>query len=277
MKILLFFVNQFKMFLDFIVTLYKMREVIIQLARRDFKEKYIASYIGIYWAFIQPFISIFVLWFVFSFGFRSGSVDNTIPFVPWLVCGMIPWFFLNEAITGGTRSLIDFSYLITKIYFRSSVIPIIKIITALVLHIMFIFIIIIFTVGYRIFPSIYWVQLPYYIFSSLILVMGITWFTAAVTVFLRDMEQIVNVGMQLAFWATPIFWNHNMLGGKLKYVAYFNPFFYIINGYRDTFIHQKWFFEHPDITIYFWAVTLVFFVIGALIFIRLKPFFADVL
>ena len=277
MQIIRFVINQCKVFTDFIFTLYKMREVLIQLTKRDFISKYIASYIGIYWAFLQPFISIFVMWFVFTFGFKPGNIESSVPFIAWLVCGMIPWFFISEAINSATRSLIDYSYLITKVNFRSSIIPIIKILTALFLHGMFIPLIMIFSVGYGFYPSIHWLQIPYYLFAALMLIMGITWFTSAVTVFLRDMEQMISVGMQLAFWATPIFWNHTMLSGKLSYIAYLNPFFYIINGYRDTFIYRKWFFEHLALTIYFWVVTFFFFIFGSLVFSRLKPHFSDVL
>lgn len=270
-------VRQTKIFFDFVITLFKMREVLFQLTKRDFISKYIASYIGIYWAFIQPFISIFVMWFVFTFGFKPGKMDSSTPFIVWLVCGMIPWFFLSETINGATRSLVDYSYLITKINFRSSIIPIIKILTSLVLHSMFIVLLAIFSTAYGFYPTWHWIQIFYYLFASIVLIMGFTWFTSAVTVFVRDMEQIVSVGMQLAFWATPIFWNHSMLSGKLIYVVYLNPFFYIINGYRDTFISHTWFFEHPGLTLYFWSITLFFFIFGALVFSRLKPHFADVL
>ena len=254
-----------------------MREVLFQLTKRDFISRYISSYIGIYWAFIQPFISIFVMWFVFTIGFKTGKVDTSVPFTLWLICGMIPWFFLNETINGATRSLIEYSYLITKINFRSSIVPIIKVLTALMLHSMFIGLLVIFCIAYGFYPTWHWIQIFYYLFASILLIMGITWFTSAITVFIRDVEQIVSVFMQIAFWATPIFWHHSMLTGKLTYVAYLNPFFYIINGYRDSLIYHKWFFEYPGLTLYFWAITLFFFISGALIFSRLKPHFADVL
>lgn len=277
MKIIRLFVNQIIVFIDFVVTLYRMREVLLQLTKRDFVSKYIVSYLGIYWAFIQPFIAIFIMWFVFTFGFKAGNIESSIPFMPWLVCGMIPWNFINEAVTSGSGSLINFSYLITKINFRSSIIPIIKLLTALFLHVMFIPVIMIFAVAYGFYPTIYWLQIPYYIIAISILLMGINWFTSAVTVFVRDMEQIISVLMQVMFWATPIFWNISMLEGKLKYVAYLNPFFYIVNGYRGVFIYHTWFFEHLTLTIYFWCITLFFFFFGALVFSRLKPHFADVL
>jgi teichoic acid transport system permease protein len=80
---------------------------------------------------------------------------------------------------------------------------------------------------------------------------------------------------------TPIMWNiDNMsarMPGWLITVFKLNPIFYIVNGYRDSMMNKVWFWERFDLTFYFWAVTAVFFVVGAFIFKRLKIHFADTL
>jgi len=53
--------------------------------------------------------------------------------------------------------------------------------------------------------------------------------------------------------------------------------FYVVQGYRETFIYFKPFWEHPLLTLYFWIVSTIIFVSGALVFRKLKPQFADVL
>jgi ABC-type polysaccharide/polyol phosphate export permease len=53
--------------------------------------------------------------------------------------------------------------------------------------------------------------------------------------------------------------------------------FYIVQGYRDSFIYFQPFWRHPHQTVYFWIVAIAIFIIGALIFKKLKPQFADVL
>ncbi|MCX7680009.1 MAG: ABC transporter permease [Spirochaetes bacterium] len=277
MKLIRKIQKQFSTLFDFITTLLKLRSLIVQLAKRDFKNRFAASYLGIYWAFIQPFITFFVIWFVFTVGFKSSNIEPSIPFVPWLLCGMLPWFFMQDVVNQGTQSLINYSYLITKINFRSSMIPIIKIATSLAIHLIFLIILVIVTLLYGIPPALQWVQIIYFLFCSVILLLSITWLTSSITVFFRDMENIVNVGMQILFWATPIFWHHSVLSGKLQYIAYLNPFFYIINGYRDTFIYHQWFFSKPLFTCYFWIFSTLCFIGSALVFSRLKPHFADVL
>ncbi len=263
--------------ISFIKIIIKQRYVIFQLTKRDFQNKYLASYLGLPWAFIQPAVTILVMWVVVSLGFKAGPTNTGVPFGPWLVCGLVPWFFISDSILGGTGALMEYSYLIKKIYFRPSIIPIIKILTALVIHLFFIAVLAVFAIGYGYNPGIYWLQVPYYLFATIILVLGICWFTASVTVFMRDMGQLVGVTMQIFFWVTPIIWHESMLQGKLRYMIYMNPFSYITNGYRESFFNQGWFFENLTLTIYFWCIAGFFFVFGAIIFSRLKPHFADVL
>lgn len=87
--------------------------MIFRLSKNDFMVKYAGSYFGIIWAFVQPMVTILLYWFVFQMGFRSGAVGET-PFVLWLIAGMIPWFYFSDAISTGTNSLIEYSYLVKK-------------------------------------------------------------------------------------------------------------------------------------------------------------------
>jgi lipopolysaccharide transport system permease protein/teichoic acid transport system permease protein len=110
-----------------------------------------------------------------------------------------------------------------------------------------------------------------------VLALGLGWAVSALNPFLRDIAQIVGVLLQMGFWATPIFWDINMMPAKFQVIFKLNPMFYIVQGYRESFIYFHPFWNHPVQTVYFWAVTIAIFITGALIFKKLKPQFADVL
>ena len=103
--------------------LYHNRKLIFSLAKNDFKTKYAGSYLGIVWAFIQPVVTILVYWFVFSVGLKAGTVSNY-PFVLYLVSGIVPWFFFQDALNGGTNALLEYNYLVKKVVFKISILPI---------------------------------------------------------------------------------------------------------------------------------------------------------
>jgi|LSQX01.1.fsa_nt_gb lipopolysaccharide transport system permease protein/teichoic acid transport system permease protein len=269
--------HNIKAFLYFLKTIYQQKYIIKKLVIRDFQKKYLGSYLGLPWAFLQPAAYILSLWFVFSIGLRGGEARDGAPFLFWLMAGIIPWFFISESINNSSTSLLSFAFLIKQMHFRVGIIPFITIFTALIIHLFMVLILMIFSVGYGFYPTIYWLQLPYYLTGAILFLTGLGWLTSSILIFVRDVQKIITVLLTLLFWTTPIFWPHTSVTGKMRLVVDLNPVFYITNGYRETFINQKWFFENINLTIYFWALTAVLFVSGAIIFQRLKPHFADVL
>jgi len=263
-------------FYDFVIALFKSRQLILKLAQQDFKANYLGSYLTFIWAFIHPCITIVIFYVVFQIAFTAGPVDKY-PFIIWLMTGMIPWFFFTESLTNATNSIIVYSFLVKKVVFRVSILPIIKILSALVVHLFFIILIVLvsFLNGY--YPTIYNLQVVYYLCSTMILVCGLSWITSSLTVFIKDTGQIVAMFLQIGFWVTPIFWNIKTVPEKYHTLISINPAFYIIVGYRESFMSQTWFWEHPEQALYFWSFTLFVFVIGSILFLKLRPHFADVL
>ena len=252
------------------------RKFLWQMMIRDFKQRYITSYLGILWAFIQPTVTVFIFWFVFQVGFKSTPVNN-FPFILWLVCGMFPWFFLSESILSATNSIIESSFLVKKIVFRVELLPIVKIISALVVHCFFIVVLFAMFAAYGYLPSIYNLQIIYYLLAMICLAIGISWLTSSLTVFMRDIGQFVAMMLQFGFWGTPIFWNLNSIPEYLQPILKLNPAYYIVEGYRQSFIYKQCFWEHLYLTIYFWLATVFIMLIGAWCFRRLRPHLADVL
>ena len=109
------------------------------------------------------------------------------------------------------------------------------------------------------------------------LALGISWIVSALNVFIRDVGQITGVIIQMGFWGTAIMWDIQIMPEKIQNIIKLNPMFYVVQGYRESFIYFQPFWRHPVLTIYFWTVTIIIFVVGALIFKKLKPQFADVL
>lgn len=256
--------------------IYSSRKLIWKLALNDFKTKYAGSFFGIVWAFVQPVITIVLYWFVFQIGFRSTDV-GACPFVLWLMCGLVPWFFYSDAIINATNSLIEYSYLVKKVVFRISVLPIVKTISALFVHLFFVVFVIVVFSAYKYLPSLYTLQVIYYTFAMFVLVLGISYASCAIIIFFKDLGQIINILMQIGMWLTPIMWHYTMLDEHTFKFFKLNPVYYIVEGYRDSLIDKVWFWERINYSLYFWVVTIIVFGIGAIIFKRLKNHFADVL
>lgn len=273
----------FEKFMAFPKEVFQNRRLILQLSKNDFKTKFAGSYLGIIWAFIQPIVTVFVYWFVFEKGLKAGaSLTKSgieLPFVLWLVAGIVPWFFFSDALNGGTNALVEYSYLVKKVVFKIDILPIVKVVSALFVHVFFVVFALVLFAAYHYYPDLYTLQIVYYTFSMMIFVLGLTYATSAIVVFFRDLTQVINIVLQVGIWMTPIMWNIDTmeLSPVLITILKLNPMYYIVAGYREALIDKLWFWENPSLTIYFWIITFVLFGIGTGIFKRLKVHFADVL
>lgn len=247
------------------------------LVVNDFSTRYNGSAFGSIWGFVNPIITICVYWFVFTVGLRSGIRDDGTPYILWLIAGMVPWFFISEAIMSMTSSFLDYGYLVKKVNFRIILIPLIKLGSAFIMHIFFLSIsIIIFNIsGYYI--NIYYFQLVYYLLGTMLLLCGIGVFLASIVVFFRDITQVVGIFIQIGFWAIPIVWSCDMLPPQYVPLFKLNPVFYIIEGYRESLLLKAPIYNHMNQGLYFWSITLLTLYLGNYTYRKLKPYFSDVL
>ena len=261
--------------------LYQNRRLIWKLAKNDFKTRFAGSYLGIVWAFVQPVVTILVYWIVFEKGLNAKAemlADGTeAPYVLWLTAGLVPWFYFSEALSNGTTALLEYNYLVKKVVFKISILPIIKIIAATFIHGFFGLFKLLLYMAHGFFPDAYTLQLLYYSFCLFIFVLGISYATCAVVIFFRDLTHMIAIVLQVGMWATPILWALDRVPQQYQILFKLNPMFYIVNGYRSAMLEKTWFWEDFYSTLFVCIITAVIFGIGALIFKRLKIHFADLL
>lgn len=247
-----------------------------QFALDDFKTKYAGSVLGVLWAFLQPMVTIVLYWFVFQLGFKSQPVDN-FPFILWLMAGLVPWFFLSEAVVNATASLADYSYLVKKILFHINILPLAKIVSVLFVQFaLIVFACACFAIGGYM-PGLSYLQIPVYLVYMLVLAAGMSYITATLYVFFKDVLQIVSIVTQIIFWLTPIVWASDSMPDTVTEILVFNPVYYVTTGFRNALVYRKW--EGPGLgmTVYYWCFALFLLWGGLKLFNRCKDHFADVL
>lgn len=269
------------------VEMLRERKLIWKLAKNDFKTKFAGSYLGTIWAFVQPVITVLVYWFVFEKALGSAAQTTRVgikaPFLIWLIAGLVPWFFFQDAMNGGTGALLEYNYLVKKVVFKINILPVVKIVSALFVHLFFLAVAVLICIGYGIYPNWYMLQVFYYAACMVLLTMGLVYATSAIVIFFRDMAQIVAIAIQIGVWATPIMWNIDSpdmaerIPEIVMNILKLNPMYYVVNGYRDALINQVAFWEYPGLTAYFWVFTVLMLWIGTSIFKKLRVHFADML
>lgn len=271
------FARRYEKFTTLPIELVQSRRLIWKLAKNDFKKRYAGSYMGAVWAMIQPVVTVLMYYIVFEIVMGNpGRGDADIPFVLFLTAGLVPWFYFNEALNNGTNALLEYSYLVKKVVFKISILPIIKIIAASFIHVFFVVVLLIVAACYGYYPTVYTIQIVYYSVCLFVFVLALSYSTCAVVVFFKDLSQIISIALQIGMWATPILWDINSLDSTWVTILKINPLVYVVNGYRSAVYERQWFWQDFFSTMYFWIFTVVIFGIGAAVFKRLKVHFADV-
>jgi lipopolysaccharide transport system permease protein/teichoic acid transport system permease protein len=261
--------------LNFLRHIVENRYLIYELTKRDFQSRYVQKFLGISWAVLEPLAFIVILWIIFGYGLRGGKTME-IPFIAYLVTGFVSFNLFSKTLGQATNSIQSYSFLVKKVKFRIAILPLVKVFSELFLHLIILLITFIVLLINGIYPSYYWIQLVYYIFALVVFLTGLSWITSSVNVFFPDMSNIIAICTRFLFYLTPIFWDIRMLPERFQHILKLNPLFYIVNGYRDSLIFQRGFWEYPELTLYFWVIAMCLVLTGIFVFKKLRPFFANV-
>lgn len=249
------------------------------MAVREMQTRYAGTLAGLIWSIVHPLMMILTYWLVFSKGLKVAP-SNDVPFVAFFLCGFVPWMAFAETTTASMNAIIANPHLVKKIVFPTEILPIVHLVASMISHLIMLVILIIVLAISKISFSVYNIQFLYFILGMSIFCIGMGWIISALNVFYRDVGQIVLVVLNIWFWLTPIVWPPEKLSEFPAFVRFCllaNPMYYIVQGYRASFIYHTGFWENWGQGIYFWALSLTVFAFGGLVFRKLKPDFADVI
>lgn len=251
--------------------------LIMRLSLYEMRSDNKNNYLGILWEIINPMIQIAVYWFVFGYGIRGGH--KPLGFIPWLFAGMTIWFFINPAVLQGSKSIYTRIRMVAKMNFPMSAIPSYVIFSKFYQHLMLLVVIMIILqfLGHPV--SIYYAELPYYMFSVLVFTFALSLITSTLSTIVRDVQMIVQAVMRMMIYLTPVLWDPSNLGPKVQTIMKLNPFYYVIEGYRSALLgNTGWYFiSHWHYTVYFWVVTIIMLMIGSTLHLKFRSRFVDFL
>lgn len=265
-------------FIEIIKDHLQYRHQIFKLSISDLKKTYRGAALGWAWAIIKPAVTIFVYWFTFEIGLKRGNSVNGFPFFLWLLAGVIPWFYMSNMITSGTDSIRKYSYLVTKMKFPISTIPTFVSISKFIVHMFLILITILIFIIMGKFPTIYLLQLPFYMLLNIIFFTIFSLLSGLLASMSKDFANLVKSFVTAVFWLSGIIYNINNIDIPwLKSLLMINPVTFLVEGYRNCFIHHIWFWEQPKRLMYFVIITLIMLVLAVWTYKRLRKEIPDVL
>jgi teichoic acid transport system permease protein len=263
--------------LQIIRDIVKNYHLIYRLATYDIKNKYQMHYLGILWQILNPAIQIGIYWTIFGLGIRGGRPVDGVPFFIYLIVGLIPWNFISPGIIQGSNSIYSRVNMVSKMNFPVSILPTITIFSNLFGFLIMLAMLGLGLIVYGINPGIYLLQLPYYILAMIVFIFSVTMLTSTISIIIRDFQLMLQPIMRMMLYFLPILWDTSNLPQVIQTIFKLNPIYYLIEGFRKTFLKHEWFFADLTYTIYFWSVTLLVLLIGAVVHNKFKHKFIDFL
>lgn len=206
------------------------RDLLVMWTQRDIKVRYRQSLLGGVWAILQPLSLMVVFSVVFTYFVKIPS--DGVPYPIFSYSGLLPWTFLNVAVSFGVPSLTQNINLVTKVHFPREILPLSAIAAALVDFLVASVVFVGMMVVYRVPFSGWLLLLPVLLAIQIILVLGVVLFASAVNVFYRDVRFVVPLALQIWMYATPVIYPASLVPGSLKDLYMLNPMVGLIEAYR---------------------------------------------
>jgi ABC-2 type transport system permease protein len=180
--------------------LWAYREILLNLVRKELKVKYTASVLGAVWSILNPIV------FLAVFSFVTRVLQNQIPDFPvFLLSGLLAWNLFSAALLQGSRSVIDNANLVKKVAFPREILPLSAIGVALVDFVIqsAVLLLYILVSGHGLGAAAL-VLYPLSILTVLVFTVALVFWVSALNVRYRDVGHLLNLGLLVWFWMTPI-------------------------------------------------------------------------
>lgn len=258
--------------------LYRIRFMLKAMALRELKATYVGSFFGFFWAVLNPLCQIAIYGMVFGY-LLKGTVPpeyGTGSFFLYLVTGLIPWQFFAQTIGTSSNVLLVYGNLVKRaVGFPCEVLPIVTVISNTVSQLVSIAILYAIVIAFTGTVSLNMLLVLVYLLFAVIICVGLGWMLSSLTVFLRDIPQVIGLVLTGLFFFTPICYPPTIVPPKVLFVMKLNPIYHVVEGYRLACLTGRP-LRMLDFA-YLGVSSLVIVGLGGMVFRKLKPEFAEVM
>lgn len=252
--------------------LWNYRELLYFLAWRDIKVRYKQTVFGVLWVVMQPVLMTLIFTVFLSKVARVPSMGQ-IPYALFAYSGLLLWTFFSGSISAGGQSLVGNAHLITKIYFPRLIIPAAVIAGRLIDLAISCALLAVLMLYYRVAVTRSIMLAPILIILVVLLALGFSMLTSALTAKYRDVGIALPVLIQLWMFTSPIVYPLSLVPSEWQRVYALNPLVGIIEGFRSSLFNfpiNRWALALSA------SMTIVLLIYSAYVFRRIEKSFADI-
>jgi len=247
-------------------------ELFMNLTRREVKGRYSQSLFGAGWAIAQPLATMAVFTLVFA---RLGKMPSGgAPYPLFAYAALVPWFFFSNSVMSGTMSLVTYRNIVTKTYFPREIVPLAQVGSRLVDITAASGLYILLMLYYQLGVTPWAALIPLFLLMLVLFTVGVTLATSAINVFYRDVNPVVQIGLQLWLYLTPVAYPLEAVQ-NYRWFFLLNPLTGVVEGLRAVLVFGR----EPEWGVVGISAALISAIfVGALILFKATDkYFADVI
>jgi len=252
---------------------WKYRDLLFMLIWRDVSVRYKQSIVGIGWAVIQPVMTMII--FSVIFGKLAKLPSDGIPYPIFTYCALLPWNYFSRSLSDSSDSLVASANLITKVYFPRLILPLSKVLAALIDFGVAFVILLGMMVWYQITPSYGLLLLPFFLLIAMLSALGMGLWLTALNVRYRDVKFVVPFITQFWMYASPVAYSTSLIPEKWQWLYGLNPMVGVIEGFRWALLGKA--APNAAMMTVSCAVIGIIFLLGLYYFSSVEQTFADLI
>lgn len=218
----------------------KRKDLLFYLVKSGLKAEHRNSYLGYFWWLLDPLLNVLVYYFLVVIILNRGGPDYPV----YLVIGLVVWRWISTTINSSAKSILRYKSIINQVYLPKSIFPVAFTFTQLFNFLFGLIVIALFLLFFGVKPTWHILYLPVLILIQTVFLLAVGLFLGYITVFIRDIDNVLSHIMRLFFYASPIIWEGSRLPEKYSWAVDYNPIAIIVSSYRDILMYGR----TPDLT-----------------------------
>lgn len=247
------------------------RDILIVLLQKELKVRYNNKGLGFLWSIANPLASALVYLVAFQILMRIRIPD----YILILITGTFTWQWFTNVVGSSPNAFVGNASLIKKVSFPRNIVLLCMSCNHLIHFLMSVPVIMLFLAIHGRSPTLAWLYgMPLLIAVHFTMAYGLALGLASINLFFRDMERLVGIILNFAFYLTPVLYPVETIPPKLQHFIFFNPAAPLIAAWRDLFMEGRLDWLYLAVSAGYAAL---FYLLGTSIYKRLSWKFAEVI
>ncbi|UKN01559.1 ABC transporter permease [Paracrocinitomix mangrovi] len=258
--------------------LLRYKDLILLFVKRDFISLYKQTILGPLWVVIQPVLTTITFYVVFN---KIAKIETGVDPLLFYMLGVTTWTYFADCINKTSETFIANQSIFGKVYFPRLATPISLVITNLIKFaiqfalFLLIYLVFFFVTEQDLSPNLYLLLIPFLILCMAALGLGVGLIIASMTIKYRDLRFLIQFGIQLAMYITPVVYPLNAINAESRWVLQLNPMTNIIESFKVGFFGLDYGVMDFPFLAYSFVFAFCILWIGMKVFGRVERTFMD--